>query len=216
MRSPYLPCDRPARLARMLVLLPVLILSACKGDPTGVLPSSVGALGSQPGGGPMAPPAGGSTVDVAIQDFSYAPATITVKVGTTVRWTNNGPSAHTTTSDAAVWASQLLSPPPGSGSGMGDAGMGSSGMGSSGMDGGAMSASGASFQFTFARPGTYPYHCTMHPPGQLSRLSRRRHRHPLARPEAKHGRSLGPYRAGELRFWSLTEPQAATKPIPLL
>jgi len=169
MRSPYLPCDRPARLARMLVLLPVLILSACKGDPTGVLPSSVGALGSQPGGGPMAPPAGGSTVDVAIQDFSYAPATITVKVGTTVRWTNNGPSAHTTTSDAAVWASQLLSPPPGSGSGMGDAGMGSSGMGSSGMgssgmDGGAMSASGASFQFTFARPGTYPYHCTMHPP----------------------------------------------------
>jgi len=29
---------------------------------------------------------------------------------------------------------------------------------------GSMSRAGASFQFTFTQPGTYRYHCVMHPP----------------------------------------------------
>jgi plastocyanin len=32
-----------------------------------------------------------------ISDFQFAPATITVHVGDTITWTNNGPSAHTAT-----------------------------------------------------------------------------------------------------------------------
>lgn len=146
----------PTRLACAFALSSVLSLAACKGDPTGVLPSSVGASGPQRTGGGSMSPAGGATVNIAIQDFSFGPAMITVKVGTTVKWTNNGPSSHTVTNDAGSWASALLAPPNPMGTGMG-MGMGY-GMGS-------MNSGGASFQFTFTQPGTYRYHCVMHPPG---------------------------------------------------
>ena len=43
-----------------------------------------------------AAPAGGA---LTIQDFSFAPATLSVAVGTTVTWTNQGPSSHTVTAD---------------------------------------------------------------------------------------------------------------------
>ena len=45
---------------------------------------------------------------VTIADFSFAPACTTVPLNTTVTWTNNGPTAHTTTSDAAGWNSGTL------------------------------------------------------------------------------------------------------------
>ncbi len=47
----------------------------------------------------------GSVVGVTIQDFSFSPAAVTVKVGTAVKWTNNGPSAHTATSNTGTWDS---------------------------------------------------------------------------------------------------------------
>jgi plastocyanin len=43
--------------------------------------------------------------NVTIVDYSYNPATITVSVGTKVIWTNNGPSAHTVTSDTGLFDS---------------------------------------------------------------------------------------------------------------
>ncbi len=36
---------------------------------------------------------------VTISDFKFTPPSITVKVGDTVVWTNNGPSTHTATAD---------------------------------------------------------------------------------------------------------------------
>jgi len=36
---------------------------------------------------------------VTIADFAFTPPSITVKVGDTVTWTNNGPSTHTATAD---------------------------------------------------------------------------------------------------------------------
>jgi plastocyanin len=36
---------------------------------------------------------------VAIADFQFTPPSVTVKVGGTVTWTNNGPSTHTVTAD---------------------------------------------------------------------------------------------------------------------
>jgi plastocyanin len=83
---------------------------------------------------------------VSIHDFVFSPSTLTVKVGTTVQWTNTGPSAHTTVSDAGVWASGTLNPP--------------SGGGGYGGGGGA----GGTFSYTFMTTGTFGYHCALHPP----------------------------------------------------
>jgi len=45
---------------------------------------------------------------VTIQNFAFAPASITVPVGSTVTWTNKDAVAHTTTSDGAGWDSGSL------------------------------------------------------------------------------------------------------------
>lgn len=82
---------------------------------------------------------------VTIQDFSFSPSSMTIKVGSTVTWSNNGPSSHTTTSDNGTWDSGTLSPPSGGG----------------GYGGG---SAGAIYQFTFHTAGTYTYHCKIHPP----------------------------------------------------
>lgn len=82
---------------------------------------------------------------VTIADFSFSPSTLSIKAGTTVTWTNNGPMTHTTVSDSGVWSSANLGPPTGGG----------------GYGGG---TAGGSFQFTFNTPGSYPYHCSLHPP----------------------------------------------------
>ena len=110
----------------------LLLVSAASGSSTGL---------SGGGGGNMS----GSVVGVTIQDFSFSPAAVTVMVGTTVKWINNGPSAHTTTSDTGTWDSgQLSSPTSGGGYGGGSA--------------------GGTYQHTFMAAGTYDYHCSNHPP----------------------------------------------------
>ena len=95
-------------------------------------------------GSSMPLPAG--SADVTIQDFTFSPASVSIKVGATVRSTNRGPSPHTTTSDNGVWNSGQLNPPSGGG----------------GYGGGG--AAGGTLQMTFTTAGTYGYHCTIHPP----------------------------------------------------
>jgi plastocyanin len=46
--------------------------------------------------------------NIAISDFQYNPANVTVPVGTKVIWTNNGPSEHTVTSDTLVFNSGTI------------------------------------------------------------------------------------------------------------
>jgi plastocyanin len=50
-------------------------------------------------------PGGTGTVDIAIKGFAFDPVSITIKVGTTVRWTNQDSANHTITSDSGVWDS---------------------------------------------------------------------------------------------------------------
>lgn len=50
------------------------------------------------------------TTSVAIQNYTYEPLAISVKVGDTVTWTNGDDFAHTTTSDDDVWDSGPLDP----------------------------------------------------------------------------------------------------------
>ena len=51
-----------------------------------------------------------SSSPVSITDFAFSPSPLTVPVGATVTWTNNGMVSHTSTSDTGVWASALLPP----------------------------------------------------------------------------------------------------------
>jgi plastocyanin len=45
------------------------------------------------------PGAAAKSASVAIKDFEFTPATVTIAVGGTVTWTNNGPSTHTVAAD---------------------------------------------------------------------------------------------------------------------
>jgi len=71
---------------------------------------------------------------VAIKNFAFSPAVLKVKAGTTVTWTNNDTDAHTVTSS-----------------------------GSGGPLHSAPLTTGATYSYTFTKPGTYAYFCTIHP-----------------------------------------------------
>ncbi|MEQ1803813.1 MAG: plastocyanin/azurin family copper-binding protein [Burkholderiaceae bacterium] len=74
------------------------------------------------------------TVEVAIQDYKYAPAALTIKVGTTVKWRNN---------EKRTTHSILFTGPGGFES--------------------ERFFPGESWQRSFDRPGTYLYSCGPHP-----------------------------------------------------
>jgi plastocyanin len=52
--------------------------------------------------------AGPPTADVKIDNFSFAPATLTVKAGTQVTWTNGDDIPHTVVSDDQRFKSKVL------------------------------------------------------------------------------------------------------------
>ena len=80
-----------------------------------------------------APAPGAKAVPVTIGNFTFGPAVLTVKAGTTVTWTNGDDIPHTVVSDdKTTFRSKVLD-------------------------------SDDSFSFTFSKPGTYPYFCSIHP-----------------------------------------------------
>lgn len=83
---------------------------------------------------PLAPALAADTVEVAISDYKYAPAELTIKVGTTVKWTNN---------EKRVSHSILFTGPGGFESDR--------------------FFPGESWSRTFDAPGSYPYSCGPHP-----------------------------------------------------
>jgi plastocyanin len=98
-----------------VVLLAVLLLAGCSSAPSGTSPSATvatvsGATPGMPGmsGMPSMPnaPAGTSASAtapaapvagdaVSIDNFAFVPATLTVRVGSTVTWTNHDEEPHT-------------------------------------------------------------------------------------------------------------------------
>jgi amicyanin len=98
-------------LTGALLVIGALVLAAC------------GAAGGKSGGGDgnmagmnmAAPPVAkvGSTTPVAsnavqIKKFAFSPATVTVKAGSTVVWTNSDPVQHDITFDSGGIASSVL------------------------------------------------------------------------------------------------------------
>jgi plastocyanin len=78
-------------------------------------------------------PARAASTSVAIMNFAFTPASVTIAVGDTVTWTNTQSGVtHTVTADDGSFDSGRL-------------------------------PSGQSFSMTFTHAGTIPYHCNIHP-----------------------------------------------------
>ena len=75
-----------------------------------------------------------ASAQVTIDNFTFAPATMTVEVGSTVTWTNRDDIPHTVVSadDPRAFKSKALD-------------------------------TGDTFSFTFSKAGTYSYFCSIHP-----------------------------------------------------
>ena len=130
--------------AVIVALLAVVALAGCGniqnsyGNATkSTTPPASGAAAS-PAASPAQTPVTGSSV--AIKNFTFVPATLTVNAGTKVTWTNNDTAVHDVTSTdgpsvtaatTSLFASGNLN-------------------------------QGDSFSFTFSKPGTYYYECTIH------------------------------------------------------
>ncbi len=72
------------------------------------------------------------TTEVKIDNFSFSPATLEIRAGTKVTWTNADDIPHTVVSDEKIFKSKALD-------------------------------TDEKFSFTFDKPGTYPYFCSLHP-----------------------------------------------------
>ena len=85
---------------------------------------------------PAATPTSTSGVNsITIKNFAFDPSTLTVKTGTVVTWINQDATQHTIVSDTGSPAAFSSAP----------------------------FSTGASYTFTFTQPGTYTYHCSIHP-----------------------------------------------------
>ena len=84
-----------------ILLIAALIVTACGGGGSYNQPAV-------PTTAPAVQNAGGGAQEVKIVNFSYTPATITVSVGTTVKWTNQDSAAHTVTADDGSFTSGQL------------------------------------------------------------------------------------------------------------
>ncbi|HYU56542.1 MAG TPA: plastocyanin/azurin family copper-binding protein, partial [Actinomycetota bacterium] len=83
-----------------------------------------------------------ATVDVTVADFAFSPKGVKVPQGTVVRWTNDGPHSHTSTSDSTN--------PDGS-------------KGIALWNSGVIVVGGYPYSRTFTAAGGFPYHCNIHP-----------------------------------------------------
>jgi plastocyanin len=86
------------RVAEVLVVAAVFV-AACGSGPA---PAGTSVPETQAAGA-------SSEVPVSVSNFAFDPQSVTVKVGATVRWTNQDSARHTITSDAGDWDSGSLS-----------------------------------------------------------------------------------------------------------
>jgi plastocyanin len=124
-----------------LALAATLLLAACGGSttttttPTATTPPTPTATPS-PTPSPT-PTAQAAVMKVSIvekdEKYSFQPAMITIKTGTQVVWTNTSDAPHTVTSDNGAFTASSLI------------------------------QEHQTFSMTFSKPGTYHYHCSIHP-----------------------------------------------------
>lgn len=112
----------------------VWFVASAAGGPGGASPAASPAASAATSGGRYGaetPASGGSGTAASIIDYAFSPASITVKAGSAVTWTNTGSAPHTVTADDGSFDSGSL-------------------------------ANGATFSHTFAKAGTFTFHCAIH------------------------------------------------------
>ncbi|MER6665032.1 cupredoxin family copper-binding protein [Amycolatopsis japonica] len=82
----------------------------------------------------LAPPANAATQQVMMRDYAYGPAALTVRAGDTVTWMQHDQAPHDVVTTSAPVA--FRSP---------------------------QLSAGQSWSYTFTKPGTYSYYCSVHP-----------------------------------------------------
>lgn len=116
-----------------LILVAAFVVAA-GGASGAVATPGAGTPSASPAATPGTPAA--KAVTIIIKDFAFVPANVTVKVGTTVTWINQGPTPHTTTAydqqGKKIWDSNIL-------------------------------LKGQKYSVTFKSPGSFDYLCTLHP-----------------------------------------------------
>jgi len=101
----------------------------------GLVASVAGCTAAPSGGGGGPSPVPSAAQTVVVRDFEFSPATLEIPAGSTVTWRFDGPTAHSSTADAASafkWDSGIK-------------------------------AAGTTFSQRFDSPGSFPYHCEPHP-----------------------------------------------------
>jgi plastocyanin len=121
----------------LLVLSALVLLAACGGSGT----TSTTGTSSTPAATATATQGGNTQTVMIITDssgsFAFSPASLTIKAGSTVMWKNMTQAAHTVTSDDGKSFDSGSANP--------------------------IAAQTGTFSFTFNTPGTFAYHCSIHP-----------------------------------------------------
>lgn len=117
-------------VAGLAIALTASALAACGGSSSGGSSPSGGSSSS----GGASSGGGGGAQSVTIQGYAYHAATITVKPGAKVTWTNKDSTNHTATADSGGPAFTT----------------------------GTLGNGASKTVKAPTKPGTYPYHCTFH------------------------------------------------------
>jgi plastocyanin len=92
--------------AVVLVMVAVLALVALPGCSSGTS-SSGGSGGTSSGGGSTGGSTAAGATAVTIANFAFSPASVTIKVGDSVTWTNNDSATHAVVGDGGISSGDL-------------------------------------------------------------------------------------------------------------
>ena len=136
-------------LFSLVAVSALMLLAACGGGSTStgtgttptIAPTATPTTGTTSTPTATASQAGNAQTVMITTDssgsFAFSPATLTIKAGTTVTWKNTTAVSHTVTSDDGKSFDSGTANP--------------------------IAAQSGTFSFTFTTPGTFAYHCSIHP-----------------------------------------------------